>query len=141
MDCTNCKHCSFPISENDNNGSCKCKIMKNKSIDVYVCDGATPTWCPLNKSNPKDILKYLAQRNGVEQDVFVLEEMSELQKELMKHRRGKENRNEIVDECVDVLLTIQILLEVYNATENEIKSLMDFKLNRLRDFLPRKQTN
>ena len=89
----------------------------------------------------KEILKYLAQRNGVEQDVFVLEEMSELQKELMKHRRGKENRNEIVDECVDVLLTIQILLEVYNATEDEIKSLMNFKLNRLRDFLPKKDAN
>lgn len=89
----------------------------------------------------KEILKYLAQRNGVEQDVFVLEEMSELQKELMKHRRGKENRDEIVDECVDVLLTIQILLEVYNATEDEIKYLMDFKLNRLRDFLPKKDTN
>lgn len=88
----------------------------------------------------EEILKYLAQRNGFEQDVFVLEEMSELQKELMKHRRGKKNRKEIVDECVDVLLTIQILLEVYNATEDEIKSLMNFKLNRLRDFLPEKET-
>lgn len=85
----------------------------------------------------KQILKKLAQRNGVEQDVFVLEEMSELQKELMKHRRGKENRNEIVDECADVLLTILILLEVYNASEKEIKSLMDFKLNRLRDYIPK----
>lgn len=88
-----------------------------------------------------DILKYLANRNGFEQDVFVLEEMSELQKELMKHRRGKENRNEIVDECTDVLLTIFILLEVYNASEEEIKTLMDFKLNRLRDFLPQKDMN
>lgn len=86
----------------------------------------------------KEILNYLAKRNGEEQDVFVLEEMSELQKELMKHRRGKENRNEIVDESVDVLLTIFILLQVYGATEEEIKNLIDFKLNRLRDFLPNK---
>lgn len=86
----------------------------------------------------KDILKYLANRNGIEQDVFVLEEMSELQKELMKHRRGKENRDEIVDECTDVLLTIFILLEVYGASEEEIQSLMNFKLNRLRDFIPKK---
>lgn len=85
----------------------------------------------------KDILKYLANRNGTEQDVFVLEEMSELQKELMKHRRGKENRDEIVDECTDVLLTIFILLEVYGASEEEIQSLMNFKLNRLRDFIPK----
>lgn len=85
----------------------------------------------------KETLKYLAKRNGVEQDVFVLEEMSELQKELMKHRRGKENRNEIVDECTDVLLTIFILLEAYDANEEEIKNIMDFKLNRLRDFIPK----
>lgn len=86
----------------------------------------------------KEILSYLAKRNGEEQDIFVLEEMAELQKEITKHRRGKENRNEIVDESVDVLLTIFILLQVYGATDEEIKNLMDFKLNRLRDFLPNK---
>lgn len=82
------------------------------------------------------ILDYLAQRNGFEQDVFVLEEMSELQKELMKHRRGKDNRNEIVDECVDVMLTIAILLRVYDASDDEVEGLIDFKLHRLRDFIP-----
>ena len=89
----------------------------------------------------EQILKYLAQRNGTEQDIFVLEEMSELQKELLKHRRGKENRDEIVEECVDVLVTIFILLQVYDATENEVKKLMDFKLNRLRDFIPKASTS
>ena len=89
----------------------------------------------------QEIMKYLAQRNGTEQDVFVLEEMSELQKELMKRRRGKENRDEIVDESVDVLLTIFILLQVYSATEDEVKNLMDFKLNRLRDFIPKTSTS
>ena len=80
--------------------------------------------------------EYLACRNGYDQDVFVLEEMAELQKELMKHRRGKGNRNEIVEECVDVLLTIDILLRVYNATDDEINNLVEHKLNRLRDFIP-----
>ena len=86
------------------------------------------------------ILKYLAQRNGTDQDVFVLEEMAELQKELMKHRRGKDNRDKIVDEGVDVLLTIFILIQVYNAQEDEVKNLMEFKLNRLRDFIPKTNT-
>lgn len=83
----------------------------------------------------EEILKKLAERNGPDQDIFVLEEMSELQKELMKHRRGKDNRNEIVDECTDVLLTIYILLMVYNATDEEVSKIMDFKLHRLRDFI------
>lgn len=46
--CISCEYCRFPRSENDNNGSCKCKIMKNKTIDVYVCGGETPEWCPYN---------------------------------------------------------------------------------------------
>ena len=138
MECVNCQYCRFSRSENDNGGSYKCKIMKNKTIDAYVCGEETPNGYPLKQKHSKEILKYLAQRNGFKQDVFVLEEMSELQKELMKHRRGKENRNEIVEECVDVLLTILILLEVYDTSEEEIQSLMDFKLSRLRDFIPKK---
>lgn len=88
------------------------------------------------KSEFKQMLQNLAKKNGTNQDVFVLEEMSELQKELMKHRRGKNNRNQIVDECADVILTIYILLIVYKASDIEIDDLMSYKLNRLRDFLP-----
>ena len=87
------------------------------------------------ENDMKYILTQLAKRNGIDQDIFVLEEMSELQKELMKNRRGYNNRNNIVDECSDVLLTIFILLCVYDATENEIINLMDYKLHHLRDFI------
>ena len=84
----------------------------------------------------QQILQFLADKNKTAQDIFVLEEMSELQKELMKHRRGKDNRNEIIDECVDVILTLNVLLRAYNATEVEVTNLINYKLNRLRDFLP-----
>jgi hypothetical protein len=87
----------------------------------------------------EEIKQYLAQRNGYDQDIFVLEEMAELQKELLKHRRGRDNRNQIIDECVDVLLTIDILLRVYNATDDEINNLMEYKLYRLRDFIPKER--
>ena len=50
MECVNCKHCRFPRTANDNGGNCKCKIMKNKTIDVYVSGGETPSWCPLKNS-------------------------------------------------------------------------------------------
>ena len=89
----------------------------------------------LNTPN-QDILQFLADKNKTEQDVFVLEEMSELQKELMKHRRGKDNRNNIIDECADVALTLDILLRVYGASEDEVNNLINYKLSRLRDFLP-----
>jgi len=51
MECIICQYCRFPRSANDNNGSCKCKIMRNKTIEVYVSGGQTPQWCPLNKDN------------------------------------------------------------------------------------------
>ena len=45
--CLYCEHCKFPRSANDNGGACKCKIMKYKTIDVWVSGGGTPEWCPL----------------------------------------------------------------------------------------------
>ena len=47
--CLYCKYCRFPRTSNDNGGSCKCKIMKNKTIDVYVSGGEVPLWCPRQK--------------------------------------------------------------------------------------------
>lgn len=49
MICINCEYCRFPRSANDNSGACKCKLMKYKTIDVYVSGGETPEWCPRNK--------------------------------------------------------------------------------------------
>ena len=46
-ECMTCKHCKFPRTTDDNGGACKCKIMKYKTIDVYVSGGETPEWCPL----------------------------------------------------------------------------------------------
>lgn len=54
MSCEQCKYCRFPRSSNDNGGSCKCKIAKYKTIDVYVSGGETPLWCPLLKKEEKE---------------------------------------------------------------------------------------
>ena len=45
--CLYCDYCQYPRTSNDNAGQCKCKAMKRKTIDVYVCAGETPDWCPL----------------------------------------------------------------------------------------------
>lgn len=47
MKCEYCKYCQYPRSSGDNYGSCKCKAMRRKTIDVYVGGGETPDWCPL----------------------------------------------------------------------------------------------
>lgn len=53
--CENCKYCKFPRTSNDNWGACKCKLMKYKTIDVWVSGGETPYWCPLNQTSEKNI--------------------------------------------------------------------------------------
>lgn len=53
ISCAYCDYCRWPRTANDNGGACKCKIMKNKTIDVYVSGGETPVWCPLNAKEEK----------------------------------------------------------------------------------------
>lgn len=48
--CYRCAYCKWPRTVDDNGGACKCKLMKYKTIDVYVSGGETPRWCPLNKN-------------------------------------------------------------------------------------------
>lgn len=61
--CLNCEYCKFPRTANDNGGACKCKIMRYKTIDVYVSGGESPAWCPLSRGNEyikrDDVLKVL----------------------------------------------------------------------------------
>ena len=42
VECMNCGYCKFPRTADDNGGDCKCKLMKYKTIDVYVSGGDTP---------------------------------------------------------------------------------------------------
>lgn len=58
MSCVNCGYCQFPRTANDNDGKCKCKAMRRKTIEVYVCGGETPSWCPLDgrsRQKPEDL--------------------------------------------------------------------------------------
>ena len=51
----------------------------------------------------REILKRAVETYGAQaQTLMVFEEMSELQKELCKHARGKDNREAIVEEIADV---------------------------------------
>lgn len=57
MCCEQCGYCCFPRSDNDNGGACKCKIMKYKTIDIYVSGGETPIRCPLITKKQKEAYK------------------------------------------------------------------------------------
>lgn len=69
-------------------------------------------------------------KSGVSQSVYVIEECSELVKELMKKERGKANDDKIIDEACDVLTTVFVLLCQYGTPEATVREQILFKCNR-----------
>lgn len=51
------------------------------------------------------------------QTVMVFEEMSELQKELCKHARGKDNQDHIAEEIADVLIMLEQMMILHNCED------------------------
>lgn len=68
--------------------------------------------------------------NGPQVDMAI-EEMSELTKELLKDRRGKENRSDIAMEMTDVYIMLEQLKFIFGIDETELKVNAEFKLQRL----------
>ena len=78
----------------------------------------------------KEQIKILADRNGMNESYYVIEESSELIKELIKYKRGFDNKDKIVEECADVLLTINILLTAMGISDEEVNKIMTSKAIR-----------
>ena len=69
-------------------------------------------------------------KSGVGQDTYVIEECSELIKELTKKRRGNGNDSAIVDEACDVLTTVLVLLYDLGVSEQLVLENIIFKCTR-----------
>lgn len=76
--------------------------------------------------------------SGVPESVYVIEECSELIKELTKKERGKGDDTKIFDEACDVLATIFVLLYQLESTESKVKEQIISKYERC---INRFQTN
>ncbi|MBR6412657.1 MAG: hypothetical protein IKS41_05825 [Alphaproteobacteria bacterium] len=67
--------------------------------------------------------------------LMVLEEMSELQKEILKNlNRDKDNVKEIAEETADVLIMLERLIYIYKI-EDLVAQQAEFKVNRLKQYL------
>lgn len=82
-----------------------------------------------------DIYRAALKKWGADaQTLMVFEEMAELQKELCKNARGKDNRGSIAEEIADV----QIMLEqmtVLHDCRAMVRTYKTAKLNRLKERL------
>ena len=64
---------------------------------------------------------------------IAIEGMSELIKELLKNRRGEENRSMIADEMADVYIMLEQLKFIFGINETELKVNAEFKIQRLKN--------
>ena len=78
-----------------------------------------------------DTLKAALNLYGPEaQTLMVFEEMSELQKELCKHARGRDNREKIAEEIADVLIMLDQMMILHDC-ESLVTRFRDLKIERL----------
>ena len=86
-----------------------------------------------------EIMRSAIRKNGkAMQTVVAIEEMSELQKELTKYIRGQGSREHLKEEVADVLIMITQIQIMYALPDDEIKEIVDFKINRLKERIARK---
>ena len=72
----------------------------------------------------------LATYGAEAQTLMVMEEMSELQKELCKHARGKDNQLSIAEEIADVLIMLDQMMILHDC-ESIVAQYKQDKLERL----------
>ena len=81
------------------------------------------------KYNPD--IKLLLENQSVDVNKMIaVEELSELQKEICKDLRGFDRREEIKEEMADVYICLQLLKEIYNFSDEELKKMYERKMRR-----------
>lgn len=91
--------------------------MKHQYAPENVCEKALKTW----------------GKNA--QMLQLLEEMSELQKEVIKNiNRGQDNIAALAEEAADVMIMMEQLIYIYGIDE-QVHQQAEYKINRLKKHL------
>ncbi len=91
--------------------------MKHQYAPENVCEKALKTW----------------GKNA--QMLQLLEEMSELQKEVIKNiNRGQDNVAALAEEAADVMIMMEQLIYIYGIDE-QVRQQAAYKINRLKKHL------
>lgn len=86
-----------------------------------------------------EILKKAIDTYGKDKQLdMVIEEMSELTKEICKHKRGRQNLENIAEEIADVEIMLQQLRLITGVQENSIQDYRVIKIKRLKNRLEEK---
>lgn len=66
------------------------------------------------------------------QSTVCMEECAELIQAISKEKRGKSDKNHLAEEMADVLISIELLKEIYEVSNNQINNWIDEKQKRIR---------
>lgn len=78
-----------------------------------------------------NVVKKSIEHYGADlQTVVCMEECAELIQAISKMKRGKDNRDNLIEEMADVMICMEILKQVYGISDNEIQNYVCQKQNR-----------
>ena len=90
----------------------------------------------MNYQEVTDTYKQAIETYGEKaQKLMAIEEMSELTKEICKDFRGKLDREHLIEEVADVLITLEQLTIIYEISDKEIMLMLEKKIERLKERL------
>lgn len=72
----------------------------------------------------------LNSKSDIENKAIMIEELSELQKEVTKDIRKKFNRDNFLEEMADVVIVLHMAKEIYNISESELDKAINKKMER-----------
>lgn len=82
------------------------------------------------KSYQKKQCEAIANHYGMENQLpIVIEEMSELTKEICKHIRGNDNLLDLIEEAADVQIMVEQLKFMFDI-HTQVDEMVDYKLDR-----------
>jgi NTP pyrophosphatase (non-canonical NTP hydrolase) len=67
--------------------------------------------------------------------IMVMEEASELIKEISKYFRGENNRENIIEEVSDVYIMLEQMRIIFNINDNELNANINKKMKKLEEKL------
>ena len=79
------------------------------------------------------VLKRSIEHYGKDvQSTVCMEECAELIQAISKEKRGKSDKNHLAEEMADVLISIELLKEIYDVSNEQINEWIDKKQKRIR---------
>ena len=81
--------------------------------------------------NRDELYRELLTTRTQSQVIVAIEELSEFAKELCKYLRGKLDKNNLLEEYVDVYIMMEQMKILFDLQDEDIQRFMEYKLNRL----------